>query len=284
MKGASAVARAAIDDELVPAWPDNMPHPAPAKLPDTSREGAAAVYVPACVNRIFGRARGDGDGPHLAEAMAALSARAGLPLWIPPDVPGHCCAVPWSSKGYREGHAEMTRRTLEAMWRWSGAGELAIVTDASSCALGLGQEMAEALEGEAADRHAKLDVHDSVSWVHDRVLPELEVTGRLGSVVVHPTCSVRHLGLTLKLGAIASEISGDVTIPPSATCCGMAGDRGLLHPELPAAATADAANELEGRGFDAHLCSNRTCEIGLQQGTGRAYESFVFAVEAATRA
>ncbi len=64
----------------------------------------------------------------------------------------------------------------------------------------------------------------------------------------------------------------------------MAGDRGLLHPELPAAATADAANELDGRRFDAHLCSNRTCEIGLQQGTGRAYESFVFALEAATRA
>jgi D-lactate dehydrogenase len=95
---------------------------------------------------------------------------------------------------------------------------------------------------------------------------------------------VRHLGLTLKLGAIASEIADDVTIPPSATCCGMAGDRGLLHPELPAAATADAANELDGQSFDAHLCSNRTCEIGLQQGTGRAYESFVFALEVATRA
>jgi D-lactate dehydrogenase len=74
-----------------------------------------------------------------------------------------------------------------------------------------------------------------------------------------------------------------VTIPPSATCCGMAGDRGLLHPELPAAATADAANELGERRFDAHLCSNRTCEIGLEKGTGRTYESFVFALDAATR-
>jgi D-lactate dehydrogenase len=283
MKGASAVARAALDDELVPAWPDNMPHPAPAKLPDTPREGAAAVYMPACINRIFGRARADGAGPHLAEAMVALSARAGLPLWIPPDVAGHCCAVPWSSKGYEAGHAEMVRRTLDAMWRWSGEGALPVVTDASSCALGLGQEMAEALEGEDADRHAKLGVHDSVAWVHDRVLPELEVSHKLDSAALHPTCSVRHLGLTLKLGAIASAIAEDVTIPPSATCCGMAGDRGLLHPELPAAATADAANELEGRRFDAHLCSNRTCEIGLQEGTGRAYESFVFVLEAATR-
>ena len=283
MKGVSAIARAALEDELVPAWPDNMPHPAPAELPRTTRDGAAAVYMPACVNRIFGRARGDGDGPGLAEAMVAVSERAGLPLWIPPDVAGHCCAVPWSSKGYREGRAEMTGRTLDAMWRWSGEGELPVVTDASSCALGLGQEMAETLEGEAADRHSKLDVHDSISWIHDRVLPELDIESKLGAIAVHPTCSVRHLGLTLKLGGIAAEIADDVTIPPSATCCGMAGDRGLLHPELPAAATADEANELGGRRFDAHLSSNRTCEIGLQQGTGRPYESFVFALEAATR-
>jgi D-lactate dehydrogenase len=283
MRGASAVARMAVSHELVPAWPDNMPHPAPAELPATSRDGAAAVYLPACVNRIFGRARGDGAGPGLAAALVEVSARARLPLWIPPDVAGHCCAVPWSSKGYRDGHAAMVRHTFEAMWRWSDGGELPIVTDASSCALGLGQEMAEALDGDACERHAKLGVHDSVAWAHDRLLPNLEIARKLRSVAVHPTCSVRHLGLALKLSGIASEIADDVTIPPSATCCGMAGDRGLLHPELPAAATADAANELGGRSFDAHLCSNRTCEIGLQQGTGRAYESFVFALKAVTR-
>ena len=54
----------------------------------------------------------------------------------------------------------------------------------------------------------------------------------------------------------------------------------MLHPELPAVGgRADEAAELAGRDFDAHVCSNRTCEIGLQQGTGRPYESFVFALE-----
>ena len=58
----------------------------------------------------------------------------------------------------------------------------------------------------------------------------------------------------------------------------MAGDRGLLHPELTRSAASDEAAELdghEGTAFDAYLCSNRTCEIGLHQGTGRAYESIV---------
>ena len=70
-------------------------------------------------------------------------------------------------------------------------------------------------------------------------------------------------------------------VPLAATCCGFAGDRGFLHPELTAAATRDEAAELAARRFDAHLCSNRTCEIGLQQATGGAYASFVQLLEEA---
>jgi D-lactate dehydrogenase len=100
---------------------------------------------------------------------------------------------------------------------------------------------------------------------------------------VHPTCATRHLGLTAKLERLASAVADDVVVPSAATCCGFAGDRGLLHPELPLAATADEAAELRGRDFDAHLCSNRTCEIGLRRGTGATFESFWFALEHATR-
>ena len=63
----------------------------------------------------------------------------------------------------------------------------------------------------------------------------------------------------------------------------MAGDRGLLHPELIEAATADEAAEVTARGFDAHLSSNRTCEIALERSTGRPYESVVQLLERATR-
>jgi D-lactate dehydrogenase len=75
-----------------------------------------------------------------------------------------------------------------------------------------------------------------------------------------------------------------VYVPPSATCCGFAGDRGISHPELTEAATRDQASELAGRRFDAHLCSNRTCEIGLSRATGAPYESAVFLLERLSRA
>jgi D-lactate dehydrogenase len=151
-----------------------------------------------------------------------------------------------------------------------------VVIDASSCSLGLSGEAASLLGDENRQRHGQLEILDSVEWA-GRLLPALEISERLGSVAVHPTCSTRHQGLERQLREIASAVADRVVQPVRATCCGMAGDRGLLHPELTESATAEEAAELDGQRHDAYLCSNRTCEIGLQRGTGAAYESFVIA-------
>jgi D-lactate dehydrogenase len=77
------MARAVVSKDLMPGWLPNMPTAAKAKLPKTAREGAAGVYFTACVNRIFGRMPGQERKPSLQETMIAVSARAGMPLWIP---------------------------------------------------------------------------------------------------------------------------------------------------------------------------------------------------------
>jgi D-lactate dehydrogenase len=284
-RAGAKLARAFVSDEVVPDFPPEMPHAASGKLPATQRDGATAVYMPACVNRIFGRPRGAIRNPYLPlpDAMVEVSRRAGSPVWIPEDAAGNCCGVPWSSKGFERGHKLMANRTVESMWRWSGEGSLPVVIDASSCTLGLGEEAAADLSEENKERHEKLTILDSVAWVHDHLLTKLTPTEALGSVAIHPTCSTRHLGLAGKLEAIGAAIADEVTVPIRATCCGMAGDRGLLHPELSRSATAHLNPELEGRSYDALLCSNRTCEIGLQLGTGGSYESVVLALEYATR-
>ena len=253
-------------------WRSSIPQAAP-ELPFTVREGAAAVYLPSCINRIFGNAPGAPARPSVPQALVAISMRAGLPLWIPDDVTGHCCGLPWSSKGYESGHELMSSRTRSALSRWTDDGSLPVVSDATSCTHAL----------VADDVAAGIEVIDSIAWVHDRLLERLVVSRKLGSVVVHPTCSSRHLGLSGKLAAIAARLADDVVVPATAGCCGMAGDRGYLHPELPASALRDVTRELEGRAFDACVSSNRTCEVALQQVTGRSYESFVLALEALTR-
>jgi D-lactate dehydrogenase len=266
-------ARGVVGDELVPAWSESIPAPAPAGLPVTSRTGAAAVYLPACLNRIFGNSRGGPDRPTVPEALVAVSARAGLPVWIPDDVAGHCCGVPWSSKGFGAGHELMAARTRAALARWSDGGQLPVVIDASSCTLGVISELG--LEG--------VEVLDSVAWVHDRLLDRLEVRRRLGTVAVHATCACSQLGLAGKLTAVAGELADEVIVPAASGCCGMAGDRGLLHPELPASALRGVTAELAGRHLDAAISSNRTCEVALHRETGRQYGSLVQVLEEVTR-
>jgi D-lactate dehydrogenase len=270
-----------------------LPGPAQTKLPTTLHEGSAAVYLPSCTNRIFGEPTGGGEslanGERPAsrlsavEALVEVSRRAGLPVWIPEDVAGSCCGLPWSSKGFGEAHRRKANEMVEKLWAWSGEGALPVVIDAASCTQALAEPGDGVLDEANVERLSQLEVLDSVAWAHDRLLPWLEVSHRVGSVAVHPTCATRHMGLAGRLHAIAAELADDVYVPPSATCCGFAGDRGISHPELTAAATAEEAAELDGKEFAAYLCNNRTCEVGLTRATGTPYESFLVLLEELTR-
>jgi D-lactate dehydrogenase len=240
------------------------------------------VYFTACVNRIFGRA-GDANRPSLQEAMVSVSRRARVPLWIPDDLGGHCCATIWHSKGYEQGNGIMANRTVESLWRWTDGGKLPVVCDASSCSFGMTREIEPYLTPENREHHAALTIVDSIAWAHERLLPALTVRRKLGAAVVHPSCSAIHLGLGAKLKEIAAAVADLAITPLSAGCCGFAGDRGFLHPELTRSATAAEAEEVGAQAFDAYLGSNRTCDLGLSRATGKNYESFIYLLDEVTR-
>jgi len=282
LTGVMAAVRKVVSNDLMPAVPGPMPHPAAGRLPATSRNAAAAVYFPACINRMFGREPGHAPTPSLPETLIAVSERAGRPLWIPPDVAGMCCSTPWHSKGYRQGHEYMANAIADALWRWSDGGSLPIVVDAASCTLGLLDDVGKHLDPERKARHDQLDIQDSITWCH-ALLPQLTITRKLGRVAVHPTCSITHLGLVKPLREIASALAKDAIVPIGTTCCGTGGDRGLLHPELVVSATREVKSVLDARPAEAYLSANRTCEMGLRHATGRPYESFVFLLEELSR-
>jgi len=277
----TSLARRSASTDLVPSWIDAMPAAAPA-LPATTRAGASAVYLPACINRIFGPSR-SGDGQHVVAALTEVSARAGKPVWIPEDVAGTCCATVWHSKGYTEANIHTARRLVDDLWRWTERGALPVVIDATSCTLGVSREILPYLDEQRRQRHEQLTIVDSVTWAARHLLPGLEVTTPVPSITVHPTCSVKNLGLGADLTATTAAITDTVHVPASTTCCGFAGDRGFLHPELTASATRAEAAEVATVGSSVVVSSNRTCEVGLEQATGRAYESVVVALARATR-
>ncbi|MFD8984656.1 FAD-binding and (Fe-S)-binding domain-containing protein, partial [Streptomyces sp. NPDC059564] len=278
----TGAARKAVSPDLVPRWLPRIPGAAARELPPTRRVGAAAVYYPACVNRIFASA-GGGSGPSLPEAVVAVSERAGKPVWIPRGVTGTCCSTIWHSKGYEDGNRVMANRIVEAAWGWTAGGRLPLVVDASSCTLGIAHEVVPFLTEDNRALHAELRIVDSVVWAAHELLPRLEVLRTVGSAVLHPTCSMHHLGDVAELRAVAEACADEVVVPDDAGCCAFAGDRGMLHPELTASATAREAAEVTARPFDAHLSANRMCEVGMDRATGRSYSSVLLALERATR-
>ncbi|MET9855479.1 FAD-binding and (Fe-S)-binding domain-containing protein [Streptomyces sp. NPDC006450] len=282
LQAVTAAARKAVRPDLVPEWLPQVPGAAARALPATRRVGAAAVYYPACVNRIFGGPDGR-PGPSLPEAVVAVSERAGRPVWIPGDVRGTCCATIWHSKGYDAGNRVMANRIVEAAWGWTAGGRLPLVVDASSCTLGIAHEVVPYLTDDNRALHAELRIVDSVVWAAEELLPHLEVRRTVGSAVLHPTCSMRHLDDEAQLRAVAEACADEVVVPYDAGCCAFAGDRGMLHPELAESATAREAAEVTAREFDAHLSANRMCEVGMDRATGRSYYSTLLELERATR-
>ncbi|MCX5379795.1 FAD-binding and (Fe-S)-binding domain-containing protein [Streptomyces sp. NBC_00091] len=278
----TGAARKAVRPDLVPEWLPQIPGAAARRLPVTRRVGAAAVYYPACVNRIFG-GPGGRPGPSLPEAVVAVSERAGKPVWIPRDVSGTCCATIWHSKGYEAGARLMANRIVAAAWGWTAGGRLPLVVDASSCTLGIAHEVVPYLTEDNRALHAELRIVDSVVWAAEELLPHLEIRRTVGSAVLHPTCSMRHLDDEAQLRTVAEACAAEVVVPDDAGCCAFAGDRGMLHPELTASATAREAAEVTARQFDAHLSANRMCEVGMDRATGRSYYSALLELERATR-
>ncbi|WP_341942305.1 FAD-binding and (Fe-S)-binding domain-containing protein [Microbacterium sp. LWH10-1.2] len=279
---ATRVGRAVLGADTVPLYDAGLPRGGSTPPRPDSPADARAVFFGACIGTMFG-AEGHGEGSR--DAVSALLDRAGIPVVIPDDAGGLCCGTPWKSKGHLAGYDRMTERVLASLWAASRQGALPVVCDAASCTEGLHVMLAKGVD--AHPEYAGLVIEDATTFVAREVLPRLDVRRRLDRIAVHPTCSTTALGATGALTALASAVAEDVYVPDGWGCCAFAGDRGMLHPELTASATAVEAAELRDaereRGFDAFVSANRTCEIGMTRATGRGYRHVVEVLEELTR-
>lgn len=286
----TAAARSVLPHELVPSASGDLPGPGRRRRGGQRGSGAPEVVLfPSCVGGIFAAERGaDGLLESAEGAFVSLCDRAGAAVVVPDAVDGLCCGTVWQSKGLTDGHRTMAYSTVAALWETSDGGRLPVVTDASSCTHGL-RDLGSQLDGTWTERFDRLRIVDAVTFVRESLLARLTVTQRLRTAAVHPTCSTVHLGIVEDLVALAGVVASEVLVPPSWGCCGFAGDRGMLHPELTASATARESAEVaayevarDGR-LDAYASANRTCEMGMSRATGRPYVHVLQLLERATR-
>ena len=173
-------------------------------------------------------------------------------------------------------------RLAEALWVWTEKGRLPVVVDTSPCAYTL-RSCGPDLEPNLRSRYEKLQILDGIEFALEDIVPGLTVHNPVGAVALHPVCSTVKMGLEEHLVKTVQRFCEAAFVPPSAGCCGFAGDRGFLVPELTASATESEAEEIRAGNFDGFYSSSRTCEIGMTRATDKPYRSFWYLLEEASR-
>jgi len=259
---------------LLPLAPMATPGPAgslpanPSPQPSPRRgEGRAdhepVVYFVSCVNRTFAEHPGGGDT--LADATFRLLGKAGFTPVLPAGTGSLCCGQPFDSRGASEAATQALRRTEAALLAASDDGRVPVYLDNAPCALRLIDAQ------KAGQLDARLQLHDAVSFLADRVAPRVHIEPKLGQLAVHVPCSTSRNGTASKLVALAKRCADQVTVPDIA-CCGFAGDKGFTLPELNANSLKRLAPALPA-GCGCGVSASRTCQIGLASHGGIPYRS-----------
>jgi D-lactate dehydrogenase len=263
---ASRLGRRLVGEDLAPLWSADLPGGGEPRRP-RPEEHAEVVFLPSCTGAMFG---GDASA---TDAFLTLCERAGVSVAVPDDIASLCCGMPWSSKGLDEGAAVMAGKLRSVLEQVTRGGSLPVVSDAASCSEGLAKTMSG----------TPFAVEDVVPFTARVLLPRLSPRRSTRRLALHPTCSSTRAGDNAALHALAEAVAEEVFVPPSWGCCAFAGDRGLLHPELTASATARQAAEIREYQADAHVSCNRTCELGMSRAVGTTYRHVLTLLERATR-
>lgn len=269
LTGVTKGLRTVISKDIMYQVGNDLPAGGPKRPKPQSTSADEFVFFPSCMGTMFGPAEG-GDKGGSAAAFQKLVAAAGQRARIPDEIADLCCGTLWTSKGFVDGADTMADRVYDSVWEASDHGRLPVVCDAASCTHGL-HSTGGHLTGEKAENWKKVEILDTTTWVARTVVDKVKFTKDAGSVVIHPTCSMRHLGIVDDVEACAKAVSDDVTVPVDSGCCGFAGDRGMLHPELTHSATRREAAEVAQRDYDQYVSANRTCEMGFTRATGHTY-------------
>ncbi len=234
------------------------------------------LYFPTCISRMLGKPK-NSDAPSLFDVISGICKKARINLKIPENVNDYCCGTVFSSKGFHTAYVKSINKLIEMFWNESAGGILPIIFDSSSC-VQTAKSCRNDLSDELKIKYDDLTILDISEFLADYVLPNVQLSNKSERVVLHQTCSTIKLNIENKLEEIASSCAAEVIIPEYQGCCAMAGDRGLLYPELTESATRDEADEIIATEADGYYSSNLPCETAMSSSSAKQYLSIAYLV------
>jgi glycerol-3-phosphate dehydrogenase subunit C len=229
------------------------------------------VYFPSCINRSMGKnSFQNADDLQLTALTHQLLIRAGFTIIYPEAMDNLCCGMPFSSKGFVEANHTLSNALEAVLLKASKNGKYPVLYDMSPCFYHSKEEFSKALK-----------IVDPIEFMLDFVMPHLEVKNKKDTIAVFPVCSIKKIGKIDQLIALSQLCAQNVTMIES-NCCGFAGDRGFLMPELNNHGLKDLKHQIPTNCKEGYSTS-RTCEIGLENVSGIDFKSIFYLIEEVTR-
>jgi len=265
----------------MPLWSTQIGYPPDCSAIKLKKQANAAakstvVYFPSCISRMLGTY--EGKEKNIMQTFMSICNKTGIDVVVMEDVSGSCCSQIFSSKGFNDAYRFTANDIVDRLWKTSREGSLPVVIDVSSCAYTL-HNIRPILNEENKYKFDQLSILDSVDFLHDLVMPTAIVKQKKNNIVLHPVCSLEKMKTVNKFIRLAKHFADDVNVPKYAGCCGMAGDRGFLFPELTTAATNPEALEVKQQTYDGYYSSTKTCEIAMSEAVKKNYESILYLVD-----
>jgi len=245
----------------IPTW--NAMITGGTKLPKVKSygKGETFIYYPSCISRTF---NADIKKNLIVKIMAEIAEKTNIELLIPEGIEDTCCSTPFSSKGFEDPGLTMFNKAIEVLYKSSSNGKIPIVIDTSPCTYKF-LHPSENISDEIRIKWKKLTFIDIIPFLNDATKTVIK-TPIEKDIVLHPTCSTHKMEHVEIMRELAERCANKVVIPQNTSCCGFAGDRGMIVPDLTKNAVELNKSSLteKERKYNGYS-SSRMCEIGVSE-------------------
>jgi len=262
-----------ISKNRIPTWNSMITSSNKTHRKSEFGNGDYFIYFPSCISRVFGA---DLNKHSIIEIMLEIADLSKIKLIIPDKIDRTCCSTPFSSKGFHETGIDMFEKTINILFEVSNGGKVPIVIDTSPCTYKF-LHPSDNISKECSTKWKKLKFIDIIPFLNSITL-DINRKPLNSDIVLHPTCSTQKMGHIQIMESLAKRCAKKVTIPINSICCGFAGDRGLIVPDLTQNAVKNNKDQLssEQRKLNGYS-SSRMCEIGMSD-SDHSYTSIALLV------
>lgn len=271
-----------------PYIPTSMPRANESKITTQNMDSVPThiatkkvFYFSTCINRVFAPSVRALDKRPLQEVFESLCKKAGIRVIYPHNLENLCCGKAF--KDYPKTSEQKAQELYESLKKLKENEEIIeVVCDHSACSYELMQTIKHKQDSQNLN---DIKIFDMPQYIANVLLERLHITPLNEDIALYAMCATKKGGWESTLDYIANSCTNGKVIKHTKTqCCGFAGNKGFVCPELNESALRELSEfYAQKRGVDKHLkrgfASSSTCEIGLNDKTHIMWQNLLYLVD-----